>query len=335
MSISRKFLLPFTPLYGLVTGIRNFCYDKEIFNSKSYLLPIICVGNLSTGGTGKSPMVEYLISLINENKPVATLSRGYGRKTKGFYLLNINDHAGMVGDEPLQFKNKFPGISVAVDENRQRGIAGLLNAANPEVIILDDALQHRRVNAGLNILLTTYGNLYTDDYLLPAGNLRESISGAQRARIIVVTKCPRDLSEEEQLRISRKLKPKAHQDLFFSYIDYSSEILNEKETISLKSLKGKKIILLTGIANPQPLLEHLENQNIDFEHLRFPDHYNFKEGDIRNITGEVVLTTEKDFMRLRNLTDNIQLFYIPISLQFIKDAEKFDKIIEQYIKNEK
>ena len=335
MSISRKFLLPFSPIYGLVTRVRNLCYDKGIFNSKSYSFPIICIGNLSVGGTGKSPMVEYLIDYLGKDHRVATLSRGYGRTTKGFHLLNTSDTAKIVGDEPLQFKNKFPEVHVAVDENRQRGIAELIKIVSPEVIILDDALQHRPVKAGLNILLTTYGKLYPDDLLLPAGNLREPISGANRADIILVTKCPRDLSESEQAKISRKLKLNPHQNLFFSYIDYSSEILNDDQSISLESLHGKKISLVTGIANPQPLLEHLKGEKIDFEHLRFPDHYNFKDTDIENIIGEMILTTEKDYMRLRSLMKNQKLFYIPISLKFIKGAEKFEKLIDQYILNEK
>ncbi|HSP41133.1 MAG TPA: tetraacyldisaccharide 4'-kinase [Gillisia sp.] len=335
MSISRKFLLPISPIYGLVTKVRNICYDKKVFNSRSYPIPIICVGNLSVGGTGKSPMVEYLIDHISKYHRIATLSRGYGRSTKGFRLLDENDTAENVGDEPLQFKNKFPNINVAVDENRQRGITELLKTANPEVIILDDAFQHRRVQAGLNILLTSYGDLYTDDLLLPAGNLREPISGAKRAGIVVVTKCPRDLSEKEQAMISRKLKLQAHQNLFFSYINYSSEIYNGKESIPLTSLAGKKITLVTGIANPKPLLDHLRIEKIMFEHLRFPDHYNFKEKDLEKFSGEIILTTEKDYMRLKSLNDNFNLFYIPISLKFIKDPEKFEKLINQYILNEK
>ncbi len=335
MSISRKFLLPFSPVYNLVTYLRNVGYDKGILKHRSYSLPIICVGNLSVGGTGKSPMVEYLVNLIHKNHKVATLSRGYGRKTKGFYLLNKTDTTDKVGDEPLQFKNKFPGVCVAVDENRQEGITELIKIANPDVIILDDAFQHRRVKAGLNILLTSYGNLYTDDLLLPAGNLRESSSGANRAGIVVVTKCPKDLSLNEQELISKRLKLKSHQNLFFSYIDYSTEIFNDTKSISLESISNKNITLVTGIANPQPLLNHLNSLEIKFEHLRFSDHYNFKEKDLNTISGELVLTTEKDYMRLRGISNNQKLFYIPISHKFIKDSEKFKKLIDQFILNEK
>lgn len=335
MSISRKFLLPFSPVYGLVTRVRNICYDSGIFKSQEYPFPLIGVGNLSVGGTGKSPMVEYLIKHISPHHRVATLSRGYGRSTNGFYLLNKNDIAGKVGDEPLQFKNKFPHVHVAVDEDRQRGIAGLVNTVNPEVIILDDAFQHRKVKAGLYILLTTYANLYTEDYLLPGGNLREPVSGAKRADIIVVTKCPRDLSEKELDRISRKLKLNAQQHLFFSYIDYATEISNDNASTSLKSIEGKKVTLVTGIADPQPLLEHLKKVKIGFEHLRFPDHHNFTPGDLESISGEIILTTEKDYMRLRDLIKDQKLFYIPISMKFIKDTEIFNNLIDQFIGNEK
>ncbi len=335
MSIPRKILLPFSPLYGIVTRSRNIFYDKGIFESKSYELPVICVGNLSVGGTGKSPMVEYLISYIKENYRVGTLSRGYGRSTKGFYLLNENDTADKVGDEPLQFKNKFPDVNVAVDEDRQRGITEMLKFADPEVIILDDAFQHRRVRAGLNILLTSYGDLYVDDYLLPGGNLREPISGASRAQIVVVTKCSRELSKQEQGRIAERLQLKSHQKLFFSYIAYSSELRNTEVSNSLNSLRGKNITLVTGIANPQPLLDHLKKENIDFKHLKFPDHYNFKEKDIEGILDEVILTTEKDYMRLKNIAENRSLFYIPIKMKFLNNEEKFQVLIDQYIINEK
>ncbi len=331
MSIFRKFLLPISPLYGLATSLRNIFYDRGIFKSRSFPLPIICVGNLSVGGTGKSPMVEYLISHISKTRRVATLSRGYGRVTRGFHLLNSNDRAYLVGDEPLQFKNKFTKIHVAVDENRQRGITNLIEITKPEVIILDDAFQHRKVKAGLNILLTSYGNLYTDDLLLPAGNLRESISGAQRAHIVVVTKCPGNLSHRDQDRISLKLRLRDYQNVFFSYIEYSSEIFNDKENILLESLAEKKITLVTGIANPQPLLDHLERENINFEDVRFPDHYNFKEKDVESFAGEITLTTEKDYMRLKNLIDTEHLFYIPISMKFLKNTKEFDMLIDQFI----
>lgn len=335
MSISRKFLLPLSPLYGLATRLRNLGYDHGIFKSRSFPIPIICVGNLSVGGTGKSPMVEYLINYLKKEYLVATLSRGYGRTSKGFHLLNGKENAERVGDEPLQFKTKFPEATVAVDENRQRGIAELLHKENPEVIILDDAFQHRKVKAGLNILLTTYDNLYIEDYLLPAGNLREPISGAKRSQIVVVTKCPPNLTKEEQEEIRRKLNLSPHQKLFFGYIAYSSYIINDKGSVPLEQILGKRAMLITGIANDKPLVDHLKREKLIFEHTRFPDHHNYSKKDIQNISAEVILTTEKDYMRLKNLMTHSQLYYIPIQFQFIKEADKFKKEIDQFIINEK
>ena len=335
MSISRKFLLPLSPLYGLATKLRNLGYDRGIFKSCSYSLPVICVGNLSVGGTGKSPMVEYLINHFKKDHKVASLSRGYGRTTSGFYLLSESDSANRVGDEPLQFKIKNPEISVAVDENRQRGIAELLKKENPEVIILDDAFQHRKVKAGLNILLTTYGNIYTKDQLLPAGNLRESIDGAKRAQIIVVTKCPPDLSVEKQEEIARDLNLQPNQNLFFGYIDYSPQIFNDAGGISLQQIQGKQVLLVTGIANDKPLINHLKNENIKFDHEKFPDHYNYKLKDQKRISGEIILTTEKDYMRLKGLINHPQLYYIPIQFKFLKDGQKFLNLIDRFVLNEK
>lgn len=335
MSISRKFLLPFSPIYGLATKLRNLGYDKGVFESRSYSIPIICVGNLSVGGTGKSPMVEYLINHLKNDYRLATLSRGYGRTTKGFHLLKNNDLAEKVGDEPLQFNTKFPEVIVAVDENRQRGIDKLIEIENPDVVILDDAFQHRKVKAGLNILLTTYGDLYTDDLLLPAGNLREPVSGAGRAEIVVVTKCPQELSKQEQESISTKLNLSPEQKLFFGYIEYSSHLKNDKGSISLGSIIGKQILLITGIANDRPLLDHLKNENLEFEHLSFPDHHNYSRKEIEGISAEIVLTTEKDYMRLKDIMPHPGLYYIPIQFKFIVEEEKFDRKIDQFTKNEK
>jgi len=334
MSISRKFLLPFSPLYGLATRLRNKLYDHGIFKSQSYQLPLICVGNQSVGGTGKSPMVEYLIQLLEMDRKLATLSRGYGRKTKGFHLLAETDLAEMVGDEPLQFKTKFPTMNVAVDEDRQRGISELIKKTDPEVIILDDAFQHRRVKAGLNILLTSYGNLYVNDQLLPAGDLREHITGAKRAEIIVVTKCPPHLAIEEQEKIKRELNIESYQHLFFGYIDYSTQIMNDVGAIPLQHIKDKQVVLVTGIANDKPLVDHLRNQDIVFDYQKFPDHYNYKIKDLDKL-GDIILTTEKDYMRLKSLILSQELYYIPIQFKFLKDEDIFMQLIDQFVLNEK
>ncbi len=221
----RKLLYPFSLLYGSVTYLRNKFYDKGFFKSHSYEIPVIAVGNLSVGGTGKTPMVEYLIELLKQDRKVATLSRGYKRSSKGFHLLQGSETAAEVGDEPLQFKNKFPEVLVAVDESRSHGIEQLLqNSTPPDLILLDDAFQHRKVKAGLYILLTPYQKLYSNDLVLPAGDLREPKAGAKRADIVIVTKCPENFSEKEEKKVASKLKLQERQQLYFSSINYSEEL---------------------------------------------------------------------------------------------------------------
>lgn len=336
MSILRKILIPFALLYGLIISIRNYFYDINLISSKAYPYPVIGVGNLSVGGTGKTPMIEYLLRLLMPEYRVATLSRGYGRKSRGFYLLQGTETASMVGDEPLQFKVKFPQAIIAVDENRQRGISRLHSETSPEVILLDDAFQHRKVKPGLNILLTTYGNLYSNDFILPTGNLREPVTGAGRAHIIVVTKCPENIRIQEQEKIKNKLRIKTHQKLFFSYIGYSSNIRNEEKEVALKDMEGESVCLVTGIANPKPLLKFLKKHNFSLNHLNYPDHHNFVQKDLDRIAkAPLIITTEKDFMRLKDLINHPALFYLPIKLKLLKNAHTFDSLIEDFIRNEK
>ena len=337
MSILRKILFPFALLYGMVMLLRNFLYDAKVFKSSSFPFPVICVGNLSVGGTGKSPMIEYLLTLLISNHKTATLSRGYGRNSSGFHLLDGSETAEMVGDEPLQFKSKFRRAIVAVDEKRTRGISLLQSGYSPEVILLDDAFQHRKVEAGLNILLTTYNELYIDDFILPTGNLREPASGAQRAHIIVVTKCPKNMSVKKQIKIKKRLKLKNYQKLFFSYIEYANKVYSEKPGKLISSISDEKITLVTGIANPQPLCDYLDQLHIDFEHLNFPDHHKFTKGDLNKIMeAPLVLTTEKDFMRLRGVISHPNLYYIPIKMKFIgSKALEFDQQIERFVLNKK
>ena len=219
MNLVRKFLFPFAILYGFITSIRNFFFDKGILKSYSFDVPVIAVGNLSVGGTGKTPQIEYLIRLLSSKYKVATLSRGYKRKSEGFVLADAHSNASILGDEPFQFYTKFPNIQVAVDANRKNGIEQLLSQeSKPDIILLDDAYQHRKVKAGFYILLTSYGDLYADDFILPTGNLRESRSGAQRANLVIVTKCPENLSLDEQQKIKEKLKLSVSQELYFSFI---------------------------------------------------------------------------------------------------------------------
>ncbi|MBW2962986.1 tetraacyldisaccharide 4'-kinase [Mesonia aestuariivivens] len=332
MKVLRKLLFPFSILYGIIVLLRNKLYDWGVKKSVSFSVPVICVGNLSVGGTGKSPMIEYLIRLIKDEHQLATLSRGYKRESKGFYVLTGNEKGSYVGDEPLQFKRKFPEVKVAVDEQRVRGIQHLLELPQkPEIVLLDDAFQHRKVTPKHSILLTTYDQLYVNDLMLPAGNLREPKSGAKRADIIVVTKCPSNIEEQQMLKMKKKLRALPHQQIYFSKIKYSDTVLNI-DNDSIKSRELPYFTLVTGIANPQQLKNHLESLNLKFQHLNFSDHYNFKEKDILKIKeSSLVITTEKDFMRLKSQLENKKLYYLPIEVEFINNASNFDSSIKRWV----
>lgn len=332
MKLFRKLLYPFVPVYFAVTWVRNKCYDIGLKPSVSFDIPVICVGNLSVGGTGKTPMIEYLIKLLKDDYKVATLSRGYKRKTKGFQLADERSSADTLGDEPFQFYSKFKNdIKVAVDADRVHGIKTLqLIEESPEIILLDDAFQHRNVKAGFNILLTTYTDRFTKDCLLPAGNLRESIGGAKRANIIVVTKCPKDLSNIEMDLIVKEINPKKYQHIFFSSINYANWVTSFNATKSIDVLKD--FTLVTGIANAKPLVKYLKDKNLNFEHLNFKDHYHFTKNDHDILSKkQLVITTEKDFMRLQNVSSlKEKLFYLPIQVH-MNDAKKFNALVKDFI----
>ena len=334
MKLLRKLLFPFSILYGCVIAIRNFLFDIKFFNSSQFKTPTIVVGNLSVGGTGKTPQIEYLIRLLQDSFKVAVLSRGYKRKSEGFILADKTSTAEIIGDEPFQFYKKFQKIVVSVDADRANGIQKLEQIINaPDVILLDDAFQHRKVKAGLYILLTSYNNLYVNDFMLPSGNLREYRKGAARANIIIVTKCPAELSEKEQKNIREILKTTAFQQVFFTTINYDNELKGEV-SISLDELKKKTILLITGIANPSPLISYLNSKNMIFKHLKYPDHHHFSEkelSEIKRLQNEntVILTTEKDYMRLGNKLKNC--YYISIETTFINHQHDFDKTIIKYV----
>lgn len=334
MKLLRKIFFPFVPIYYVVTWSRNKLYDLGLKKSKSYDFPVICVGNLSVGGTGKTPMIEYLIKLLKDDQKVATLSRGYKRQTKGFQLANENATTETIGDEPFQFYNKFGNtILVAVDADRQNGIAELQKQKNkPNVILLDDAYQHRKVKAGFNILLTTYDNPFFNDYVLPTGNLREPRSGAKRADIIVVTKCPKALDELEKQKVVSQIKPHQNQQVFFSSIEYSEKVISANSDIQLKNLSN--FTLVTGIANSKPLVDFLNDRSLKFEHLNFKDHHGFSKQDISKLNKKaLIVTTEKDFMRLKHYKPlNDKLFYLPIEV-VIDNETKFNKWVESFAKS--
>ena len=273
---------------------------------------------------------EYLIHLLKADYKVATLSRGYKRKTKGFQLADKNATAETIGDEPFQFYSKFKNeILVAVDANRCDGIQSLLHE-NPEVILLDDAYQHRKVKAGFNIMLTTYNNLFVHDMLLPTGDLREPKKGANRANVIVVTKCPEDITEAQKQDIVKAIKPKTNQTLFFSSIVYSRKLKTLNNEIELKSLKDKEFTLVTGIADASPLVNYLKSQDFNFEHLIFGDHHDFSSKEIEVLQSKkLIITTEKDFMRLNKRVKN-NLYYLPIEVK-LNDQEMFERLIKNYL----
>ena len=325
----RILLLPFAIIYWVIIGLRNFFYDKNIFRSASFGLPVICVGNLAAGGTGKSPMVEGLVESLKRKFNVATLSRGYKRKTKGYVLADENSTALDIGDEPMLFHLKFPDIAVAVGEERLVAIPQLLqDKPNTQAIILDDAFQHRAIRAGLNILLTDCNNLFTRDFYLPTGDLRDLKSGYKRADIIVVTKCKADLSAAAADKIRKEIRPLPHQQLFFSSIQYEKPY--HITSLSPFGLNSKtEVLLITGIANPQPLKKLLEEQTRTYYMMAFNDHYIFRIDDLKEVKkrfekmearNKIILTTEKDAMRLmkfRPELETLPMYVIPIRHHFL------------------
>jgi tetraacyldisaccharide 4'-kinase len=336
MKFLRFLLFPFAIIYDVVTSIRNFFFEVGFFKQTSFKIPIIVVGNLSVGGTGKTPQIEYLIRLLKDGFKTAVLSRGYKRKTEGFVLLNSTHSAEDVGDEPLQYYKKFNTIDVAVDANRVAGITKLITDNAPEVILLDDAYQHRKVKGSFYILLTKYDDLFTDDFLLPTGNLRESRSGAKRADVILVTKCPVNLTESSKNSIKEKLK-KFHKKVFFTTISYDDQTAGS-DSILVNDLKDYDVLLITGIANPTPLLSFLTEKNVNFKHLKFPDHHHFTDNEIEIIKKEytnlksskkLILTTEKDYVRLENRVE--ALSFLGIQTSFLEEQEVFNSILNNHI----
>ncbi|WP_291132042.1 tetraacyldisaccharide 4'-kinase [Flavobacterium sp. UBA7682] len=332
MILLRKLLFPLAILYGFITSIRNYLYDKGILKSYSFDIPVIAVGNLSVGGTGKTPQIEYLIRLLSPKYKVATLSRGYKRKSEGFILADANATAEILGDEPFQYYKKFPQIQVAVDADRHNGITQLLaQSEKPEVILLDDAFQHRKVKAGFYILLTAYDELFCDDFMLPTGNLRESRNGAKRANMIIVTKCPPNITEIAQEKIKRKIG--LDLPIFFSYVEYDDKVYNSNVSLAVTEVKLQEKLLLAGIAKPKPFFNHLQSENDVV--MTFSDHHHFTESDILNIKSQavdkIIVTTEKDFVRLEADIFAAQLYYLPIKSQLINNSDTFDQIILNYV----
>lgn len=350
-----KWLYPFSFLYGIGVGLRNCLFDWHILKSKKYNLPVICVGNITVGGTGKTPHTEYLIKLLQRQYHLAVLSRGYKRTTSGYQLADSKSTAKSIGDEPYQLHTKFPNIRVAVDKKRTHGIEQLtaLNDPQVDVILLDDGYQHRYVEAGLNIVLTDYHRLFCDDALLPAGRLRESVQGKSRANVIVVTKCPLDMKPIDYKIIAKRIKPYPYQKLFFSSFRYGAltPVFGnaQQKKILLNSLSDTHIMLVTGIAAPQIMEDELRKHTSHIETIAFADHHQFTEKDIlhisenfKQISGKKLLvTTEKDATRLLNLkavSEELKpyIYALPIETYFLQgQSDAFNQIIFDYVRENK
>lgn len=354
MKFLKALAFPLAILYGIITWLRNKLFDFGIFRSQEFPLPVISVGNLSAGGTGKSPHIEYLIRLLSPKYKIATLSRGYGRSTPGFLEAGETSTAAEIGDEPLQFSKKFGNdIIVAVDRKRAHGIKKLMELhPDLEVILLDDAFQHRAVRPGFSIVLTDYNNIYLHDHMLPTGTLREFRQGIKRADVIIVTKVPADLSPIEKRRLLKEINPRPYQQVYFSSIVYGGFVpLTKAAAAALPNSNTINdtfsIVLLTGIANPKPLEDHLLRQTKNIIPVRFSDHHEYSAADLAklqkifdNIATEnkIILTTEKDAMRLQKpqlaeMLEKLPVFYIPIEVRFHnKDADEFDKLILDHVR---
>jgi tetraacyldisaccharide 4'-kinase len=340
----RILLFPFSILYGAVVSIRNWCFDKKLFSSASFNLPVICIGNLAAGGTGKSPMVEFLVRKLKDDFKVAILSRGYKRKTKGYALADETSTALDIGDEPMQFHLKFPEITMAVGEERMVAIPQLLHdRPDTKAIILDDAFQHRSVTAGLNILLTDYNNLFTRDWFLPTGDLRDEKRSYKRSQFIVVTKCKKDLSEIEKQQIIREIRPLQNQEIFFSFIEYGHPYhITRKDLFRITN--NVDVLLVTGIANPEPFKKWLNANSNTYYELSYSDHHIFSIDDLKSIIGrfehleaqtKIILTTEKDAVRLMKFSrelGELPFYVMPIESSILFNEEKrFTDLIVKFI----
>ena len=334
MKLFRKLLFFLTPLYYLITVVRNILYDLSFYKTTKFQVPTIGIGNLAVGGTGKSPMVEYLIDLLSKKYSIATLSRGYGRNTKSFIIANEKSTHSDIGDEPLQFYNKYNNIIVCVDNNRVNGINNLLQINKPPgVILLDDCFQHRKLILGLSILLTDYSNLFSNDYVLPFGNLREPASSSRRADIVIVTKCPKNIDEIRKNKIKNKLNLKLSQKLFFSSIEYSKSVIFNNTKTQFNNFIKDKFILVTGLASSDHIVDYLSNNKCDFEHKEFNDHHDYILKDFEKVNPSLnILTTEKDYAKLIKILPKRKIYYLPITVN-IDSNKLFDKLILDYCNN--
>ena len=348
-----KFILyPFSILFGIITGIRNRLYDLGLLKSEEFDVPVISVGNITAGGTGKTPHVEYLAGLLKDKFEVAALSRGYKRKTKGYIEVQADSKVTTVGDEPLQIKKKFQEVVVAVCENRVTGVEKILspqNAKTPDVVILDDAFQHRRISPGMNILLIDYNRQLNKDTLLPAGRLRESSKQIKRANVIIFTKCSGEITPIMRRIMQKEVRLKPYQELYFTTLDYDkiTPVFSGDELHDdFFGSKNFAVLVVTGIASPVLIYKYIEKFSSQVETLKFPDHHHYSEKDINamfskfeNIKSEkkIIVTTEKDTMHFKSI-DNLpeefkkSLYYLPVKVKFLNDSDNlFNKKILNYV----
>ncbi|HAL65273.1 MAG TPA: tetraacyldisaccharide 4'-kinase [Bacteroidales bacterium] len=350
MIIFRLLLLPFALIYGFITSIRNFLYNIGILKSYTFNIPVISVGNLCMGGTGKTPHCEFLIQNLSNKYSLAYLSRGYKRQSKGVQIIKPDDDVQKAGDEALQIKRKFSHVVVAVCRNRVEGIHKILeDFPQTQIIILDDAYQYRSIKPSFNILLSNFYHLYTKDYLLPMGRLRESRRGYKRADAIIITKTNKVFPLMLKNIIIKELKPLPHQNVFFSYFKYSGFIPAFESKSYRKNQKINKILLFTGIAEPNPLIDHLKSNNLQVEHIAYADHHAYTKDDVikiiqsyENILGvhKIILTTEKDLMRIKDneelvsILSSYPVYYIQIEVKFhFKEEQKFLSLISKMIES--
>lgn len=344
-------LMPIAFIYGIITFLRNCLYDWRILKEKRFEVHTIGVGNLAVGGAGKTPLVEYLIRFLREEDPnIATLSRGYKRKTKGFVLADENSTAEDIGDEPLIYKSKYR-VQVAVDGSRVNGIKKLnaLGANAPKIILLDDVFQHRSLRCGLNIVVSDYYNLFFNDYMLPAGTLREFKRGIVRADIIIVSKTPENTSPIEIRNILKDVNPRAHQRVFFSYLKYGELFALDNQNSKLDTLNELfryRVISFAGIANAEPMVNYLKEYAAEVRHIPFPDHHEYTEKDLIDIEryynsfeggNKILVTTEKDLMRLKNIpiwniAKAMNIYILPVEVTFKDKEDELNEIILKYVR---
>ena len=338
----RYLLFPFSFIYGSITAMRNLLFDYGIFKSQSYTIPIICIGNLSVGGTGKTPHTQYLLDLLKNNYKVAVLSRGYGRKNSNLQFVETTSNALEVGDEPLQLKQNNPECLVVVEKNRNKGVKKILNDfPETEVILLDDGYQHRWIKARFNILITSFSSPYYKDYLMPIGKLRESKKGVSRANAVIFSKTPENTNPTLKKGMLERLHLFAHQEAYFSGIEYHRfKCINNNTELEEKN--PYSITLVSGIANTNPLIKYLEEKGHSINHLKYSDHHNYSSNDIETILAEynadkstkkLILTTEKDATKLKQFLPHfkdVNFYYIPIDIK-IDQSEKFKKQILDYV----